>query len=67
MKITVTQSCAGMFDGESFALSPGEEITVPDALGDDLVRAGYAEKAQIRKAAAPKAEKRVRAPKETRG
>ncbi len=66
MKIIATESCAGQYDGQSFALSPGDEIDVPDALGDDLVRAGYAEKAQSRKAA-PKAEKRVRAAKETRG
>lgn len=62
MKITVTESCAGLHDGQSFAFAPGEQVEVPTALGEDLVRAGYAEKR-----VAPKAEKRVRAPKETRG
>lgn len=66
MKITITQSCAGQFDGQGFAYSPGDVEHVPDALGADLVRAGYAEESGTRKAA-PKAEKRVRAPKETRG
>ena len=65
MNITITQSCAGQFDGQGFAYSPGDEVHVPDALGSDLVRAGYAEESGTRKA--PKAEKRVRAAKETRG
>ena len=65
MKITISQSCAGQFDGQTFSYSPGETVTVPQALGDDLIRAGYADKAEAR--TAPKAEKRVRAPKETRG
>jgi hypothetical protein len=65
MKIKGTQSAAGVFDGESFSIQPGEEITVPDALGDDLIRAGYAE--AIGKRQAPKAEKRVQVAKETRG
>jgi hypothetical protein len=64
MKITITQNCAGQFDGQTFAYSPGETVTVPEALGDDLIRAGYADKAETRTAA--KAEKRVRTPKETR-
>lgn len=66
MKITITQSCAGQFDGATFAYSPGDVVTVPEALGDDLVRAGYAEKGEAR-TAKPRAEKRVRAPKEQRG
>lgn len=66
MKITITQSCAGQFDGATFAYSPGDVVTVPEALGGDLVRAGYAEKGEARNAK-PKAEKRVRAPKEQRG
>ncbi len=66
MKITITQSCAGQFDGTTFAYSAGDIAHVPDALGDDLVRAGYAEKGEAR-TAKPKAEKRVRAPKEQRG
>jgi hypothetical protein len=66
MKITITAGIAGQFDGETFAYSPGEIVHVPDALGDDLIRAGYAEKDEPR-AAKPKAEKRVRAAKETRG
>lgn len=65
MKITISQSCAGQFDGQTFAYSPGEVVTVPEALGDDLIRAGYADKADGR--TAPKAEKRVRTAKETRG
>jgi hypothetical protein len=65
MKITISQSCAGQFDGQTFSYSPGETVTVPPALGNDLIRAGYADKAEGR--TAPKAEKRVRAAKETRG
>jgi len=65
MKITITQSCAGQYDGTTFAYQPGDEVTVPDALGADLIRAGYADEAEKR--SAPKAEKRVRTPKETRG
>lgn len=65
MNIRITASCAGQFEGETFAYQPGEVVTVPEALGADLIRAGYAEKAEARKSA-PKAEKRVRAPKETR-
>jgi hypothetical protein len=65
MKITISQSCAGQFDGQTFSYSPGETVTVPPALGDDLIRAGYADKAEGR--TAPKSEKRVRAAKETRG
>lgn len=65
MNIRITQSCAGQFDGQTFAYQPGDEATIPDALGADLIRAGYAEKAEKR--SAPKAEKRVRTPKETRG
>jgi len=65
MKIRITQSCAGQFDGTTFAYQPGEVVSVPGALADDLIRAGYAEKFEKRQA--PKAEKRVRAPKETRG
>jgi hypothetical protein len=64
MNIRITASCAGQFDGETFAYQPGEVVTVPKPLGDDLIRAGYAEAAEKR--SAPKAEKRVRAPKETR-
>lgn len=66
MNITITQSCAGQYDGQTFAYSPGDHVTVPAPLGEDLIRAGYATKGDGRKAA-PKAEKRVRAPKETRG
>jgi hypothetical protein len=64
MKITITQSCAGQYDGATFAYQPGETVSVPEGLGADLIRAGYAEKAETR--SAPKAEKRVRAPKEQR-
>jgi hypothetical protein len=65
MRIKGTQSAAGVFDGASFSIQPGEEIMVPDALGDDLIRAGFAE--AIGKRQAPKAEKRVQVAKETRG
>ena len=65
MKITGTQSCAGVFEGASFSLQPGEELTVPDALGADLIRSGFAE--AVGKRQAPKAEKRVQVTKETRG
>lgn len=64
MNITITQSCAGQFDGTTFAYQPGEVVLVPQALADDLIRAGYAEAAEKR--TAPKAERRVRTPKETR-
>lgn len=65
MNIRIIQSCAGQYDGQTFAYQPGEVVLVPTPLGDDLCRAGYAEKAEKR--SAPKAEKRVRTPKETRG
>lgn len=65
MNIRITQSCAGQYDGQTFAYQPGEVVLVPEPLGADLMRAGYAEKAEKR--SAPKAEKRVRSPKETRG
>lgn len=66
MNIRITASCAGQYDGQTFAYQPGEVVVVPEPLGADLIRAGYAETAEARKAA-PKAEKRVRTPKETRG
>ena len=56
MNIRITTSCAGQYEGETFAYQPGEVVVVPEPLGSDLIRAGYAEQA----------EKRVRAPKETR-
>jgi len=65
MKITIIQSCAGQYDGATFAYQPGETVSVPEGLGADLIRAGYADEAEKR--SAPKAEKRVRTPKETRG
>lgn len=65
MRIRITQSCAGQYDGETFAYQPGEVVVVPEPLAADLIRADYAE--QDEKRAAPKAEKRVRTPKETRG
>lgn len=64
MNIRITTSCAGQYEGETFAYQPGEVVVVPEPLGSDLIRAGYAEQAEKR--TAPKAEKRVRAPKETR-
>ena len=66
MKIRITQSCAGQFEGQSFAYSGDDEAHVPEALGADLIRAGYAEEIALRPAR-NKPEKRVRAPKETRG
>jgi len=64
VKIRIIESCAGMHDGQTFAFVPGDVVTVPDELGKDLTGAGYAEKDSGK---APRAEKRVRAPKETRG
>jgi topoisomerase IA-like protein len=64
-QIIITESVAGLSDGESFAYTNGDVVSVTDALAADLIAAGHAKAAQT-KAASSKREKRtVKAP-ETR-
>ncbi len=43
MKVKIKNSCAGVFEGQSFAYYSGQIVAVPDELAKDLLRAGYAE------------------------
>lgn len=45
MKIQILASCAGEFGGNSVSFLPGQSVEVPDDLGADLVKAGYAKAA----------------------